>query len=175
MASSSAFSKYFSNFHLSIRLHRADPSWRMSTKITCSSSSWSKEQDKAFEIGVAVYPEDSVDRWGKIAAMVAGKTVSDIKHHYSILEKDINAIDSGYVPLPHYVSSFEDSAHHSGNSGVLSLLGNSDVVNHSHNSDVVKGGSQGRQMQINFSDGGKLSQSNWDQNKAKPWTEEEHW
>ncbi|THG01953.1 hypothetical protein TEA_007383 [Camellia sinensis var. sinensis] len=87
----------------------------MSTSQTCYGSSWTREQDKAFENALAIYSEDSSDRWEKIAAMVPGKTIEEIKHHYQILVEDINAIESGYVPLPHYV----DSTSRGGNFGQI--------------------------------------------------------
>ncbi|GMP32329.1 hypothetical protein CsSME_00006134 [Camellia sinensis var. sinensis] len=94
---------------------QADPNCRMSTSQTCYGSSWTREQDKAFENALAIYSEDSSDRWEKIAAMVPGKTIEEIKHHYQILVEDINAIESGYVPLPHYV----DSTSRGGNFGQI--------------------------------------------------------
>ncbi|KAL7192762.1 hypothetical protein ACSBR2_024559 [Camellia fascicularis] len=87
----------------------------MSTSQTCYGSSWTREQDKAFENALAIYSEDSSDRWEKIAAMVPGKTIEEIKHHYQILVEDINAIESGYVPLPRYV----DSTSRGGNFGQI--------------------------------------------------------
>ncbi|CAL5326638.1 unnamed protein product [Camellia sinensis] len=92
-----------------------NPNCRMSTSQTCYGSSWTREQDKAFENALAIYSEDSSDRWEKIAAMVPGKTIEEIKHHYQILVEDINAIESGYVPLPHYV----DSTSRGGNFGQI--------------------------------------------------------
>ncbi|XP_057500165.1 transcription factor SRM1-like [Actinidia eriantha] len=57
----------------------------MSTNRTCNSSSWTREQDKAFENALAIYSEDSVDQWEKIAAMVPGKMVEEFKNHLPIM------------------------------------------------------------------------------------------
>ncbi|KAJ8428250.1 hypothetical protein Cgig2_011930 [Carnegiea gigantea] len=68
-----------------------------------SSSAWTWEQNKAFEIGLAIYPEDCADRWEKIAAQIPGnKTLEEIKHHYQLLVDDLNLIESGVIPLPNY-------------------------------------------------------------------------
>ncbi|KAG7031876.1 Transcription factor SRM1 [Cucurbita argyrosperma subsp. argyrosperma] len=66
------------------------------------SSIWSRDQDKAFENALATYPEDAADRWEKIAADIAGRTVEEIKDHYKVLVDDVNQIESGLVPLPCY-------------------------------------------------------------------------
>ncbi|KMT18513.1 hypothetical protein BVRB_2g026510 [Beta vulgaris subsp. vulgaris] len=69
-----------------------------------SSSTWTWEQDKAFEIALALYSHDnSEEKWVKLASLVPGnKTILEIKHHYQILLDDIEAIESGNVALPSY-------------------------------------------------------------------------
>ncbi|XP_059639677.1 transcription factor SRM1-like isoform X2 [Cornus florida] len=129
---------------------------RMSMNGACSSSVWTREQDKAFENALAIYSEDLSDRWEKIAAAVPGKTLEEIKHHYNILVEDVNAIESGLVPLPSYVSSFDDSANHAGDVG------------------VGKKRSQSRQMQSDSSHGRKSSTSYQERRRGIAWTEEEH-
>lgn len=64
--------------------------------------SWSWEQNKAFENALATYPDDTDDRWEKIAAEVPGKGVEDVMNHYQLLEEDVTAIDGDRVPLPCY-------------------------------------------------------------------------
>lgn len=78
------------------------------------SSIWSREQDIAFENALATYPEDCVDRWEKIADDVPGKTLQDVKNHYELLVDDVSRIESGYVPLPCYNSSFDRSFRYGG-------------------------------------------------------------
>ena len=67
-----------------------------------NSESWSWDQNKAFENALAMYLDESGDRWERIAADVPGKTVEDVVHHYQVLEEDIDAIDGDRVPLPIY-------------------------------------------------------------------------
>ncbi|KAL8519811.1 hypothetical protein ACS0TY_010666 [Phlomoides rotata] len=73
--------------------------------VDSSISVWSREQDKQFEKAIATYPENSSDRWEKIAADVAGKSVEEIKLHYEVLVDDVNRIESGFVEVPCYNSS----------------------------------------------------------------------
>ncbi|CAL5365935.1 unnamed protein product [Camellia sinensis] len=129
-----------------------DPYQRMSTNGTSNSSSWTREQDKAFENALAIISEESSDRWEKVAAMVPGKTVEEIKHHYEILVEDINAIESDLVPLPHY----KDSTSRAGDFG------------------VGEEGSQFGQMQSDSRHGGKSSRSDQERRRGIAWTEEEH-
>ncbi|GMJ06732.1 hypothetical protein like AT5G08520 [Hibiscus trionum] len=119
-------------------------------------SAWTREQDKAFENALATYPEDSPDRWEKIAADVPGKTLEEIKEHYKLLEDDINAIESGCVPLPPYNSS-ERSAGHDGDEGA-SKKGTSHLGNFNSESNH----------------GSKNSKSDQERRKGIAWTEDEH-
>ncbi|CDP01717.1 unnamed protein product [Coffea canephora] len=72
---------------------------------TCNNSLWAKEEDQAFENALAIYSYDS-NLWEKIVAAVPGRTVEEIKIHYEVLVADVNAIELGLVPLPHYADSF---------------------------------------------------------------------
>lgn len=119
-----------------------------------SSSTWTREQEKAFENALALHPEDSTDRWERIAEAVSGKTVEDIKLHYELLVEDINGIESGRVPLPSYVSSADAPADLGGEGS-----GGSKRSGHSH-------GDSGH--------GGKGSRSDQERRKGIAWTEEEH-
>ncbi|XP_055833476.1 uncharacterized protein LOC129902312 [Solanum dulcamara] len=74
---------------------------KMSADRTCNSSSWTKEEDKAFENALAVYSGES-DQFLKIAAAVPGKSIQEIIEHYNVLVEDINDIESGRIPLPKY-------------------------------------------------------------------------
>lgn len=121
-----------------------------------SSSSWSREEDKAFENALATYPEDSSDRWEKIVADLPGKTLEEIKTHYEILVDDVNNIESGSVPLPPYSSSPEGSTSQA-----------SDEAN------GKKGGGSG-QFNSESSQGGKAARSDQERRKGVAWTEDEH-
>ncbi|KAK8567215.1 hypothetical protein V6N13_005126 [Hibiscus sabdariffa] len=69
-----------------------------------SSSSWTPKQNKLFENALAIYDQDTPDRWQKLARAVGDKTVEEVKLHYEILLEDIKQIESGNVPLPPYVN-----------------------------------------------------------------------
>lgn len=70
-----------------------------------SSTTWSVEDNKAFEKALAVYDKDTRDRWYNIAKAVTGKTPEQVKTHYQLLLHDIHLIESGQVPFPLYTSS----------------------------------------------------------------------
>ncbi|CAK9143445.1 unnamed protein product [Ilex paraguariensis] len=122
----------------------------MSSDGTCNGSFWTREQDKAFENALAIYGGDPDDRWEKIAAAVTGKTREEIKDHYELLVEDVNAIESGCVPLPSYVSSLEDST------------------------EYIVANSQTLQRQTDSTHGKKSSRTDQERRKGIPWTEEEH-
>ncbi|KAK8529694.1 hypothetical protein V6N13_102597 [Hibiscus sabdariffa] len=122
-----------------------------------NSSEWSREQDKAFENALATYPEDSSDRWEKIAADVPGKTLEEIKEHYELLEDDVNRIVSGYVPLPSYNPSSECLASHASDEGT-----------------GKKGSSHLGHGNTDSNHGSKNSKSDQERRKGIAWTEDEH-
>lgn len=121
-----------------------------------SSSTWSREQDMAFENALAIYPEDSVDRWEKIVADVPGKTLEEIKLHYELLVEDVREIEAGHVPLPSYNSFLDGSTNHDGDEG----------------SD--KKGNQYGHFNGESNPGGKGSRSDQERRKGISWTEDEH-
>uniref|UniRef100_A0A1D1YHV1 Transcription factor MYBS1 n=1 Tax=Anthurium amnicola TaxID=1678845 RepID=A0A1D1YHV1_9ARAE len=116
-----------------------------------SSSTWTREQEKAFENALALHPEDSADRWERVAEAVSGKTVEDIRLHYELLVEDISGIESGRVPLPSYVSSSDGPADHAG-----------------------EGAKKGAHSNGDTGHGGKTSRSDQERRKGIAWTEEEH-
>ncbi|CAH9088304.1 unnamed protein product [Cuscuta europaea] len=118
-----------------------------------SKSVWSREQDIAFENALATYPEDSSDRWEKIAADVPGKSLEEVKLHYEILTDDISRIESGCVPLPCYNS--DNSTGHDGDEGTSKKGVN---LGHSNNDSNL----------------GKSTRADQERRKGIPWTEEEH-
>ncbi|TQD90420.1 hypothetical protein C1H46_024057 [Malus baccata] len=120
------------------------------------SSLWTREQDKAFENALAIYPEDSLDRWEKIAADVQGKTLEEIKHHYGLLLEDISQIEAGVVPLPCYNSSSEGSTSHASDEGTNK-----------------KGGHSGN-CSSESNHGSKASRADQERRKGIAWTEDEH-
>ncbi|XP_027938598.1 protein RADIALIS-like 3 [Vigna unguiculata] len=72
-----------------------------------NSSSWTRMQNKQFESALALYDEDTPDRWQNIARIVGDKSVEEVKKHYEILVEDLKHIESGRVPIPSY-----NSTHH---------------------------------------------------------------
>lgn len=57
---------------------------------------WSWEENKLFELALAVVDEEDPDRWEVVAALVGGKkSVEDVKKHYVILLEDLQFIESG--------------------------------------------------------------------------------
>ena len=73
-----------------------------SNSLSSYSSSWTAKQNKLFETALAVYDEDTPDRWMKIAKAVGGKSVEEVKKHYQVLIEDLRHIESGYIPSPNY-------------------------------------------------------------------------
>ncbi|XP_047340099.1 transcription factor SRM1-like [Impatiens glandulifera] len=74
-------------------------------------SSWNKEENKAFEQALAKYSEDrgdSAGRWANIAAKIPGKSMIEIKRHYDILIDDVRRIEAGFIPLPNYELSIDE-------------------------------------------------------------------
>ncbi|XP_010541441.1 PREDICTED: transcription factor DIVARICATA-like [Tarenaya hassleriana] len=72
-------------------------------KNSSAGATWTAAENKAFENALAVYDEDSPDRWQKVAAMIPGKTVSDVIKQYTELEADVSNIEAGLVPVPGYI------------------------------------------------------------------------
>lgn len=58
---------------------------------------WTAAENKAFESALALYDRDTPDRWRKVAAMVPGKTVTDVMRQYKELEDDICSIEAGHM------------------------------------------------------------------------------
>ncbi|KAK6270670.1 hypothetical protein POUND7_007768 [Theobroma cacao] len=110
-----------------------------------NSTSWTKEENKMFESALAIYDDDVPDRWFKVAAMIPGKTVSDVMKQYRELEEDVFKIEAGRFPMPGYCSS----------SFTLELVENRDFDAYRKRSTGTRGPDHERK-------------------KGVPWTEEEH-
>ncbi|RDX66986.1 Transcription factor RADIALIS, partial [Mucuna pruriens] len=72
-------------------------------------STWTAQDNKAFERALAVYDKDTPNRWCNIARAVGGKTPEEIKRHYDVLVEDIRRIESGQVPFPTYRNLKDDA------------------------------------------------------------------
>ncbi|XP_050236964.1 protein RADIALIS-like 3 [Mercurialis annua] len=59
---------------------------------------WSWEENKLFEVALAVVDEEDPDRWEAVACMVGGtKSAEDVRKHYVILLEDLQWIESGQL------------------------------------------------------------------------------
>ncbi|CAH8362030.1 unnamed protein product [Eruca vesicaria subsp. sativa] len=65
-------------------------------------SSWSRDDDIAFESALAIYIDETDNRWEKIAGVVSGKTLEQVIERYKSLLHDVMKIESGDIPLPDY-------------------------------------------------------------------------
>ncbi|CAN8253251.1 unnamed protein product [Cochlearia groenlandica] len=68
-------------------------------------ATWTVAENKAFENALAVYDDNTPDRWQKVAAVIPGKTVSDVIKQYNELEADVSNIEAGLIPVPGYITS----------------------------------------------------------------------
>lgn len=73
-----------------------------------SSVKWTRYEDKLFENGLVLFPDDFPDRWQRIAEGIPGKTPEDIRLHYEDLVHDVEAIDAGRIELPNYKDNSSD-------------------------------------------------------------------
>ncbi|KAK4401533.1 UNVERIFIED_CONTAM: Transcription factor RADIALIS [Sesamum angustifolium] len=64
-------------------------------------STWTAQENKAFERALAIFDKDTPDRWANVARAVGGRTPEEVKRHYEILVEDIKYIESGKVPFPY--------------------------------------------------------------------------
>lgn len=64
-----------------------------SPKVLCG---WSWEENKLFELALAVVGEDDPDRWEVVATLIGGqKSKEDVQKHYVLLLEDLKNIESG--------------------------------------------------------------------------------
>ncbi|KAJ9171666.1 hypothetical protein P3X46_014998 [Hevea brasiliensis] len=64
-----------------------------SPKMLCG---WSWEENKQFELALAVVDEENPDRWQVVASILGGKkSAEDVQKHYKILLEDLQCIESG--------------------------------------------------------------------------------
>lgn len=112
-------------------------------------SKWTPEENKRFENALALFDKDTPDRWYNVAAMIPGKTVSDVIKQYQELEEDVSDIEAGLIPIPGY------------NTSSFTL----EWVTSSKTCDGFK---------EFYCPGGKRRPSDQERKKGVPWTEEEH-
>ncbi|KAL8556062.1 hypothetical protein ACS0TY_003752 [Phlomoides rotata] len=60
-----------------------------------SSSMWSAQENKAFERALAVFDQDTPERWENVARAIGGiRSAQEVKKHYDILVEDIKYIET---------------------------------------------------------------------------------
>ncbi|CAO2825619.1 unnamed protein product [Amaranthus hypochondriacus] len=71
----------------------------------CKNTTWTKEENKQFEKALAIFDDNTPDRWSRIAGMIPGKSVRDVIKQYEELLEDVTDIEAGLVPIPGYLAS----------------------------------------------------------------------
>ncbi|KAJ4821932.1 hypothetical protein Tsubulata_041967 [Turnera subulata] len=137
-----------------------------------SSTTWSREEEKAFENAIAMHwidEEDSKEQWDKIASMVPSKSLDELKQHYQLLVEDVIAIEAGNVQLPNYVEE-EPTSSTKYPHGLSGAAGSTDKrLNCGYGSGFM---GLGHDSSGHGGKGG--SRSDQERRKGIPWTEEEH-
>nr|UKB40111.1 MYB transcription factor [Coptis chinensis] len=113
------------------------------------STKWTHEENKLFENALAIYDKETPDRWQKVAAMIPGKSVDDVRNQYDELLNDVSDIEAGLIPIPGYTTS----------SFTLDWANNR-TFGQSYDSCGKRGSS--------------ARPSDQERKKGVPWTEEEH-
>ncbi|CAJ2636034.1 unnamed protein product [Trifolium pratense] len=82
----------------------------MATTVTTRSpTQWSREDGKIFERALLMVPENSPNRWEKIAEKVPGKSAAEVKNYYQDLDHEISEIEAGRVEIPIYPDDLAES------------------------------------------------------------------
>ncbi|CAA3011475.1 transcription factor DIVARICATA-like [Olea europaea var. sylvestris] len=113
---------------------------------------WTPEENKRFENALALFDKNTPDRWNNVAAMIPGKTVSDVIKQYMELVEDVNDIEAGIIPIPGY----------NNNSFTLDWVNNQ--CYDGYRSPCGSAGSRHSSTRL----------SEHERKKGVPWTEEEH-
>ncbi|KAJ0458393.1 putative transcription factor MYB/SANT family [Helianthus annuus] len=71
-----------------------------------NNTKWTNEQNTWFEGALAIFDTETPERWSNVAALVPGKTESDVIKQYEKLKADINDIEAGLVPDDHKFNIF---------------------------------------------------------------------
>ncbi|KAF8082982.1 hypothetical protein N665_0798s0020 [Sinapis alba] len=133
--------------------HVSGGNWLMEEETKSNvAATWTVAENKAFENALAVYDDNTPDRWQKVAAAIPGKTVSDVIKQYNDLEADLSSIEAGLIPVPGYITS-PFTLDWAGGGGCNGFKPGHPVSN--------KRSPAGRSPEL-------------DRKKGVPWTEEEH-
>ncbi|XP_073018196.1 transcription factor MYBS1-like [Primulina eburnea] len=144
---------------------------------------WSREEEKAFENGIAMHwiegEENKNPIWNKIASMVPTKSIQQLKNHYKVLVEDVADIEAGNVPLPKYsaemltppalataTNNYKDRYREKEKRFAKHNFSSHDSTSTSASASSGKGGGG-----VSSS---STSRSESERRKGIPWTEEEH-
>ncbi|KAG5529973.1 hypothetical protein RHGRI_030366 [Rhododendron griersonianum] len=113
------------------------------------SPTWTRPENKVFEHVLVVFPDETADRWRRIADQLSGVVAGgeEVRAHFEDLVDDVFEIDSGRVELTSY----------------------------SDDSDIGSGWEGGKPVasQISFGAAGEWrKRCEFDRKKGTPWTEE---
>lgn len=124
------------------------------------STIWTPLENKWFENALAKFDKDTPDRWQRVAEMVPGKTVADVRRQYKELEDDVSSIEAGLFPMYGYNNSNCPFTLEWGNSRTLDMS----------RSPPYGGG--GKRSPADVVAAGRPVEQ--ERKKGVPWTEEEH-
>lgn len=83
-------------------------SWFLDESI--STTRWTAAENKAFENALALFDENTPNRWERVAELVPGKSVADVIRQYKELEDDVSSIEAGLIPVPGYCTSVSSTS-----------------------------------------------------------------
>ncbi|KAL6609878.1 hypothetical protein ACP70R_039847 [Stipagrostis hirtigluma subsp. patula] len=84
--------------------------WFLPDRRAGGGGAWTLEENKMFERALARVDWDAPDRWERVAAMLPGRTATDVQTHFGNLENDVCFIEAGLVPFPQYGGGGSQSA-----------------------------------------------------------------
>lgn len=119
---------------------------------------WTAEENKQFENALALFDEDTPDRWHNVASLIPGKTVNDVVKQYRELVEDVTDIEAGLIPVPGYATT--------SNSFTLEWMtdDNQTCFNGFTAADAAAAAKRNTSTRCN----------DHERKKGVPWTEEEH-
>nr|UKB40125.1 MYB transcription factor [Nigella damascena] len=129
--------------------YRSNSNWLLEDSKTGMMVKWTHEENKLFENALAIYDKETPDRWQKVAAMIPGKTVTDVMNQYKELVNDVSDIEAGLVPIPGYTTS-------------------------SFTLDWANNRAFAQSYDTTGKRGSSTRSSDQERKKGVPWTEEEH-
>ncbi|KAM0947458.1 putative transcription factor MYB-HB-like family [Dioscorea sansibarensis] len=137
------------------------------TLTSFSSSVWTWQENKIFEVELVNNPTGTVNRWERIAAKFPGRSVQEVIRHCEELYQDLAAIERGPVEFPAYqdfdVGVDDDD---DGGGGVVNV--NEEIQGFR---EPWSSGLMGMNCSDLSSSGTKVEKK---KQRGNPWSEEEH-